>query len=231
MVEVFLHPESVPLGSQPATASRLGPIFDGYASMVDHGVPVLARADGPLPRRQVLHTKGPDKWFDSPRPRSSLHRRACRPRRPMKTFFDAVLAATARPARPGAYDRFLRAARPRLGTVPKDGCWCSTSPRAVAVFLGVPVRHALSAGEHHRAVPGPQRCAPWRRRPAAVARRGGRGKRAGAQRATLARARWRLARGRGAGSPSVAFTAASSAVFSVLPLRASVSFAPLVSTT
>lgn len=68
MVEVFMHPESVPLWIAAGEGKAdWDAIFDGYASMVDHpGCAFWRELMAHYPDAKVLHTvRDPDKWFDS----------------------------------------------------------------------------------------------------------------------------------------------------------------------
>ena len=68
MVEVFKHPESLPLWVDAGNGKPdWDAIFDGYLSMVDHPGCIYWRTlMAHYPEAKVLHTvRDPDKWFDS----------------------------------------------------------------------------------------------------------------------------------------------------------------------
>lgn len=68
MVEVFAHPESVPLWIRAgAGVPDWDAIFDGYQSMVDYpGAAYWRELADYYPDAKVLHTvRDPDDWFDS----------------------------------------------------------------------------------------------------------------------------------------------------------------------
>ena len=95
MVEVFAHPQSVPLWVE---AGRGKPdweaIFDGYQAMVDHpGCRFWRELMDYYPDAKVIHTvRDPDRWFDSTQatifaPTSG----ALNAPEPMKAFFEMVM--------------------------------------------------------------------------------------------------------------------------------------------
>ena len=68
MVEVFMHPESVPLWVDAGNGKPdWDAIFDGYEAMVDHpGCAYWRELLDYYPDAKVLHTvRDPDTWFDS----------------------------------------------------------------------------------------------------------------------------------------------------------------------
>jgi hypothetical protein len=68
MVEVFMHPQSVPLWIEAGRGrADWDAIFEGYGSMVDHpGCCYWRELADHYPDAKVLHTvRDPDKWFDS----------------------------------------------------------------------------------------------------------------------------------------------------------------------
>src|SRR3954447_9785322 len=68
MVEVFMHPESLPLWIAAGNGKPdWNAIFDGYEAMVDHpGCAFWRELMDFYPDAKVLHTvRDPDKWFDS----------------------------------------------------------------------------------------------------------------------------------------------------------------------
>ena len=95
MVEVFMHPESVPLW---VAAGQGKPdwdaLFDGYASMVDHpGCRFWRELMDYYPDAKLIHTvRDPNRWFDSTQatifaPDSG----AVKPPEPMREFFSMVM--------------------------------------------------------------------------------------------------------------------------------------------
>lgn len=149
MVEVFLHPESVPLwiaagGGKPDWDA----IFDGYASMVDHpGSLYWRELMDHYPDAKVLHTvRDADKWFDSTQatifsPTSpGMQAKAG----PMKTFFDAVLGRYGGDLHDRAFmtDFFRRHTEAVVAGVPKDRLLVLNVAEGwgpLCAFLGVPV--------------------------------------------------------------------------------------------
>src|SRR3990167_9569265 len=94
MVEVFMHPETIPLW---VAAGEGRPdwdaIFDGYASMVDHpGCGYWRELMDHYPQAKVLHTvRDPDKWFDSTQATIFNPDRPPPPEgTPMRAFFDQL---------------------------------------------------------------------------------------------------------------------------------------------
>ena len=96
MVEVFAHPESVPLWVEAARGrADWDRIFDGYASMVDYpGCRYWRELAAYYPDAKVLHTvRDPDAWFDSTQatifaPGSAMDN----PPANLKDFFEAISA-------------------------------------------------------------------------------------------------------------------------------------------
>jgi hypothetical protein len=94
MVEVFLHPESVPLWVAAGDGDPdWDAIFAGYGSMVDHpGCCYWRELAAHYPDAKVLHTvRDPDKWFDSTQATIFAPGREPPPEgTPMRRFFDQL---------------------------------------------------------------------------------------------------------------------------------------------
>ena len=96
MVEVFMHPESLPLWIAAGDGKPdWDAVFAGYLSMVDHpGCAYWRELMDHYPDAKVLHTvRDPDKWFDITQatifaPDSPAQAQL---QGPMKTFFAQVL--------------------------------------------------------------------------------------------------------------------------------------------
>lgn len=97
MVEVFQHPESVPLWIGAADGKPdWDAIFHDYSAMVDYpGCKYWRELSAYYPDAKVLHTvRDPDQWFESTQatifaPDSG----AANPPPPMKPFFESILGA------------------------------------------------------------------------------------------------------------------------------------------
>jgi hypothetical protein len=96
MVEVFMHPETVPLWIEAGNGRPdWDAIFAGYASMVDHpGCCYWRELMDHYPDAKVLHTvRDPDKWFDSTQATIFNPDRPPPPEgTPMRPFFDQLNA-------------------------------------------------------------------------------------------------------------------------------------------
>jgi hypothetical protein len=96
MVEVFMHPETVPLWTEAGNGRPdWDAIFAGYASMVDHpGCCYWRELMDHYPDAKVLHTvRDPDKWFDSTQATIFNPDRPPPPEgTPMRPFFDQLNA-------------------------------------------------------------------------------------------------------------------------------------------
>ena len=91
MVEVFAHPESVPLWIAAGEGRPdWDAIFDGYAAMVDHpGCAYFEELMDVYPDAKVLHTvRDPDKWFDSTQATIFNPDRPPPAEGPMRAFFE-----------------------------------------------------------------------------------------------------------------------------------------------
>jgi hypothetical protein len=151
MVEVFMHPESVPLWIE---AGRGRPdwdaIFDGYASMVDHpGCCYWRELMAHYPDAKVLHTvRDPDKWFDSTQATIFNPDRPAPPEgTPIRPFFDQLNAWYGGDMHDRAFmtDFFRRHTEAVTAGVPKDRLLVfqvSDGWAPLCEFLGVPVPDA-----------------------------------------------------------------------------------------
>lgn len=95
MVEVFLHPDSVPLWIDAGNGKgNWDAMFEGYSAMVDHpGCAYWRELADHYPDAKILHTvRDPDKWFDSTQATIFNPDRPGPPGGPMKTFFDQLYA-------------------------------------------------------------------------------------------------------------------------------------------
>lgn len=148
MVEVFMHPESVP---QWVAAGAGKPdwdaIFAGYQSMVDYpGCKFWRELMDYYPDAKVLHSlRDPDKWFDSTQatifaPGSG----AVNAPEPMREFFGMVMSDFGGRQHDRAYmiDYFKRHTEAVIATVPKDRLLvfeASQGWEPLCEFLGAPV--------------------------------------------------------------------------------------------
>jgi len=96
MVEVFMHPETVPLWVEAGNGRPLwDAIFEGYSSMVDHpGCCYWRELMAHYPDAKVLHTvRDPDKWFESTQATIFAPDRPPPPEgTPMRPFFNQLNA-------------------------------------------------------------------------------------------------------------------------------------------
>ena len=125
MVEVFMHPESVPLWIDAQNGKGdWDAIFSGYQSMVDHpGCIHWRELMDFYPDAKVLHTlRDPDKWFDSTQATIFDPNRSGPPGGPMKTFFEQLHAWYGGDIHDRAFmtDFFRRHTEAVIAGVPKD---------------------------------------------------------------------------------------------------------------
>ena len=95
MVEMFMHPETVPLWIDAGNGKGdWDAMFEGYSAMVDHpGCAYWRELADHYPDAKVLHTvRDPDKWFDSTQATIFNPDRPGPPGGPMKVFFDQLYA-------------------------------------------------------------------------------------------------------------------------------------------
>lgn len=150
MVEVFRHPESIPLW---VAAGEGRPdwdaIFGDFGSMVDHpGCAYWRSLMDHYPDAKVLHTvRDPDKWFDSTQATIFAPERdaamAAAPE-PMKTFMGQLHAFYGGDMHDRAFmtDYFRRHTEAVVAGVPKDRLLVFDVAQGwepLCAFLGVPV--------------------------------------------------------------------------------------------
>lgn len=148
MMEVFMHPERVPLWvAAGAGRADWDAIFDGYQSTVDHpGARYWREMMAHYPQAKVLHTvRDPEKWFASTQatifsPDSPAHN----PPPAMRPFFDTVNAGYGGDLNDRAFmlDFFRRHTEAVVATVPKDRLLVfdvKDGWEPLCAFLGVPV--------------------------------------------------------------------------------------------
>jgi hypothetical protein len=147
MIEVFMHPESVPLW---VAAGEGNPdwdaIFAGYQSMVDHpGCAYWRELMEFYPDAKVLHTvRDPGKWFDSTQATIFAPRSGEAPGGDMKTFMDQVHGWYGGDIHDRAFmlDFFRRHTEAVVAGVPKERLLVfdvAEGWEPLCAFLGVPV--------------------------------------------------------------------------------------------
>jgi hypothetical protein len=160
MVEVFMHPDSVPLW---VAAGQGNPdwdtIFDGYQSMVDYpGCKFWRELMDYYPDAKVIHTvRDPERWFESTQatifaPGSG----AVTPPPPMKPFFEMVTGDFEGRLHDRDYmvERFKRHTEEIVSTVPKDRLLVYEAGQGwepLCAFLGVSVPDTPYPRENSRA--------------------------------------------------------------------------------
>lgn len=148
MVEVFAHPESIPLW---VAAGQGKPdwdaIFDGYGAMVDYpGAAYWRELAAYYPDAKVLHTvRDPDKWFDSTQatifaPGSAVDAQEG----PMVPFFESFMGDLRHHLHDRAYmtDYFLRHTEAVKAAIPPERLLVfevGEGWERLCRFLGVPV--------------------------------------------------------------------------------------------
>lgn len=147
MVEVFLHPDSLPLW----IAAQQGEggweaIFADYQAMVDHpGCAHWRELMDVFPDAKVLHTvRDPDKWFDSTQATIFNPDRPGPPGGPLKTFMDQIHGWYGGDIHDRAFmtDLFRRHSEAVVAGVPKDRLLVFEVAQGWAPlceFLGVPI--------------------------------------------------------------------------------------------
>ena len=94
MVEVFAHPESVPLWIEAGAGKpNWDKIFADYHAMVDYpGAHYWRELAAHYPNAKILHTvRDPDKWFDSTQATIFAPNSPTTTTGPMSPFFDSFL--------------------------------------------------------------------------------------------------------------------------------------------
>ncbi len=148
MVEVFMHPESVP---QWVDAGAGKPDWDallgGYQAMVDYpGCNFWRELMDHYPDAKLLHsTRDPERWFESTQATIfSPQSPAMNPPPPMRPFMEMVTKGIADRLHDHDFmiDHFKRHTETVLATVPKDRLLVFEAAQGWAplcAFLGVPV--------------------------------------------------------------------------------------------
>ena len=149
MVEVFMHPESVPLWIAAGEGKAdWDAIFGTYGSMVDHpGCTYWRELMEFYPDAKVLHTvRDPDKWFDSTQATifSPDSPAAHQMEGPLKTFFSQIFGWYGGDMHDRAHmvATFRRHTEEVVATVPKDRLLVYEVGQGwepLCDFLGVPV--------------------------------------------------------------------------------------------
>ncbi|MCE9522575.1 MAG: sulfotransferase family protein [Alphaproteobacteria bacterium] len=160
MVEVFAHPESVPLWIEAgAGRPEWDKIFAGYNAMVDYpGSFYWRQLAAHYPDAKVLHTeRDPDKWFDSTQatifaPGSPT----TMSEGPMATFFDSFLNNIRGHLHDRAYmtAHFRRHNEEVKRTIPPERLLVYEAGQGwvpLCKFLGVPVPDAPYPSENSKA--------------------------------------------------------------------------------
>jgi hypothetical protein len=159
MVEVFMHPESVPLWIAAAEGKGdWDAIFGNYGSMVDYpGCKYWRALADHYPDAKVLHTvRDPDKWFDSTQATIfSPTSPAAHPQGPMKAFFEGLLGEFGDNihVREFMTAYFRRHTEEVIAAVPKDRLLVfevSQGWGPLCEFLGVPAPDAPYPRENSR---------------------------------------------------------------------------------
>ena len=160
MVEVFAHPESIPLWIE-AGAGRpdWDAIFAGYGAMVDYpGSRYWRELAAHYPDAKVLHTvRDPDKWFDSTQatifaPGSPVDSREG----PMAAFFASFAGEIIPHLHDRAYmtDHFRRHTEAVIAAIPPERLLVYEAGQGwepLCAFLGVPIPEAPYPSENSRA--------------------------------------------------------------------------------
>ncbi|WP_374345177.1 sulfotransferase family protein [Phenylobacterium sp.] len=148
MVEVFAHPESIPLW---VAAGQGRPdwdaIFDGYGAMVDYpGAAYWRELAAYYPDAKVLHTvRDPDKWFDSTQATIFAPGSAADAQEgPMVPFFESFMGDLRHHLHDRAYmtDYFLRHTEAVKAAIPPERLLVfevGEGWERLCRFLGVPV--------------------------------------------------------------------------------------------
>lgn len=147
MVEVFMHPDTLPLW---IAAGEGHPdweaIFGDFSAMVDHpGCAHWRELADVYPDAKVLHTvRDPDKWFDSTQATIFNPERPGPPGGPMKTFLDQLYGWYGGDIHDRGFmtDFFRRHTEAVVAGVPKDRLLVFNVAEGwepLCAFLGVPV--------------------------------------------------------------------------------------------
>ena len=147
MVEMFMHPETLPLWIDAGNGNGdWDAMFEGYSAMVDHpGCAYWRELADHYPDAKVLHTvRDPDKWFDSTQATIFNPDRPGPPGGPMKVFFDQLYAWYGGDMHDRGFmtNFFRRHTEAVIAGVPKDRLLVFNVAEGWAplcAFLGVPV--------------------------------------------------------------------------------------------
>ena len=147
MVEMFQHPETLPLWIAAGNGNGdWDAMFEGYSAMVDHpGCAYWRELADHYPDAKVLHTvRDPDKWFDSTQATIFNPDRPGPPGGPMKLFFDQLYAWYGGDIHDRGFmtDFFRRHTEAVIAGMPKDRLLVFNVAEGwgpLCAFLGVPV--------------------------------------------------------------------------------------------
>ena len=147
MVEMFQHPETLPLWIAAGNGNGdWDAMFEGYSAMVDHpGCAYWRELADHYPDAKVLHTvRDPDKWFDSTQATIFNPDRPGPPGGPMKLFFDQLYAWYGGDMHDRGFmtDFFRRHTETVIAGMPKDRLLVFNVAEGwgpLCAFLGVPV--------------------------------------------------------------------------------------------
>ena len=146
MVEMFQHPETLPLWIDAGNGKGdWDAMFEGYSAMVDHpGCAYWRDLADHYPDAKVLHTvRDPDKWFDSTQATIFNPDRPGPPGGPMKLFFDQLYAWYGGDMHDRGFmtDFFRRHTEAVIAGMPKDRLLVFNVAEGwgpLCAFLGVP---------------------------------------------------------------------------------------------
>ena len=146
MVEMFQHPETLPLWIAAGNGNGdWDAMFEGYSAMVDHpGCAYWRELADHYPDAKVLHTvRDPDKWFDSTQATIFNPDRPGPPGGPMKVFFDQLYAWYGGDIHDRGFmtDFFRRHTEAVIAGMPKDRLLVFNVAEGwgpLCAFLGVP---------------------------------------------------------------------------------------------
>jgi hypothetical protein len=160
MVEVFAHPESVPLWIEAAEGRpNWEKIFEGYVSVVDYpGAAYWRQLAAYYPDAKVLHSvRDPDAWFESTQATIfAPGMQTTTPDRPMSAFFASFLGDIREHLHDRAFmtDYFLRHTEAVKRTIAPDRLLIYEVGQGwapICRFLGVPVPDAPYPSENSQA--------------------------------------------------------------------------------
>ena len=159
MVEVFAHPESVPLWIE-AGAGRpdWDKIFDGYGAMVDYpGARYWRELAAFYPEAKVLHSvRDPDRWFDSTQATIFAPGSPVTTDGPLSPFFDSFAGDIRGHLHDRAFmvDHFRRHSEAVIQAIPPERLLVYEAGQGwgpLCAFLGVPIPDAPYPSENSRA--------------------------------------------------------------------------------